>query len=256
MKSRSTGLAQACTGSVLGYWPLAMGITGLLGRLEEVAQQVDIIEECHGKCVGVDAFVWLHALAVAYARDVIEEKHYDRLVTAFMRRARRFIATGIDLVFVFDGKPVPAKDATAARRRERRAAALVRAEGHGPESEEHRKALQAAVSIGPELVAAVLHALHTEGHRYLVAPYEADPQLRFLDRLGIIDYVLSVDSDMVALGVRRSLLKCNFREGTAMLYEEQAIFGDGEWEGGTLLSACQSAERTHNECLLSVTIWV
>ena len=46
MESRSTGLAQACTGSVLGYWPLAMGITGLLGRLEEVAQQVDIIQEC------------------------------------------------------------------------------------------------------------------------------------------------------------------------------------------------------------------
>ena len=127
-------------------------------------------------------------MAVVYAEDVVEHQRYDRVSAAFAKRGRRFLSRGIDVLFVFDGKPVPAKAETAEQRRERRARALAEAQGAEPGSDEHRKALQAAVSIGPELVAAVISALRRDGQRYMVAPYEADPQLRYLDKKGIVDY--------------------------------------------------------------------
>ena len=92
------------------------------------------------------------------------------------------------------------------------------------------------------MVAAVLSALRKDRRRYIVAPYEADPQLRLLDELRIIDYVLSVDSDMIVLGVRRALLKYKHSAGTAVLFEQEAIFSrEVEREDDSLLSACQSA---------------
>ena len=218
-----------------------MGIKGLLPLLADVATTINVFEDLRGKCVGVDAFVWLHVLAITFLEEVLE-KRYNRLAVAFVRRGRRFLAAGVDVVYVFDGKPVPAKNETAVARNRLRAAAQTAAQGHMPGTDEHTKALAAAVSITPDMVAAVLSALRTDGQRYMVAPYEADPQLRLLDKLQIIDYVLSVDSDMIVLGVRRALLKYKHRAGTAVLFEQEAIFSpEEEREDDSLLSACQSA---------------
>ena len=99
-----------------------MGIKGLLPLLADVATTINVFEDLRGKCVGVDAFVWLHMLATALLEDVTE-KRYDGLVVAFVRRGRRFLAAGVDVVYVFDGKPVPAKNETAVARNKLRAAA-------------------------------------------------------------------------------------------------------------------------------------
>ena len=39
--------------------------------------------------------------------------------------------------------------------------------------------------------------------RYLVAPYEADAQLAYLSVKGVVDVVLSEDSDTIPYGCRR-----------------------------------------------------
>jgi len=39
--------------------------------------------------------------------------------------------------------------------------------------------------------------------RYLVAPYEADAQLAYLSMKGIVDVVISEDSDTIPYGCRR-----------------------------------------------------
>ena len=152
-----------------------MGIKGLLPLLADVATTINVFEDLRGKCVGVDAFVWLHVLAITFLEEVLE-KRYDRLAVAFVRRGRRFLAAGVDVVYVFDGKPVPAKNETAVARNKLRAAAQTAAQGHLPGTDEHTKALAAAVSITPDMIAAVLSALRTDGQRYMVAPYEADPR--------------------------------------------------------------------------------
>ena len=85
-----------------------MGIKGLLPVLADtcMATTINVLEDLRGKCIGVDVFVWLHMLATAFLEDV-SQKRYDRLAVAFVRRGRRFLAAGVDVVYVFDGKPVP-----------------------------------------------------------------------------------------------------------------------------------------------------
>ena len=48
----------------------------------------------------------------------------------------------------------------------------------------------------------------------MVAPYEADAQLAYLARIGLVDAVITEDSDLIAFGVREVLLKM---DGTGLV---------------------------------------
>ena len=43
--------------------------------------------------------------------------------------------------------------------------------------------------------------------QYVVAPYEADAQLAYLEQKGIIDGILSEDSDLLVYGAKRLITK-------------------------------------------------
>ena len=47
---------------------------------------------------------------------------------------------------------------------------------------------------------------------FLVAPYEADPQLAYLSRKGLIDFVLTEDSDLLVFGAKNILSKFNIEK--------------------------------------------
>ena len=99
-----------------------MGVTGLLPRLGDIVETVNSWQVLPGRSVAVDSFGWLHALAVHRAADLTGEKpRYDRVAKAFVARALRFQARGIDAIYVFDGAVVPAKKETAEKRMEARA---------------------------------------------------------------------------------------------------------------------------------------
>ncbi len=56
-------------------------------------------------------------------------------------------------------------------------------------------------------------ALAAAGVRYLVAPYEADAQLAYLSMKGIVDVVISEDSDTIPYGCRRVRWLMGGRDG-------------------------------------------
>ncbi len=45
------------------------------------------------------------------------------------------------------------------------------------------------------------------GRQYIVAPYEADPQLAYLERVGIVDGIITEDSDLLVFGCKSVLFK-------------------------------------------------
>jgi len=49
----------------------------------------------------------------------------------------------------------------------------------------------------------VLKALQASGVRYLIAPYEADAQLAYLSLKGLVDVVITEDSDSLTYGCRK-----------------------------------------------------
>lgn len=53
----------------------------------------------------------------------------------------------------------------------------------------------------------LIKVLRAEGIAYVVAPYEADAQLAYLERAGLIDAIITEDSDLLVFGCRTVLFK-------------------------------------------------
>jgi exonuclease-1 len=92
------------------------------------------------------------------------------------------------------------------------------------------------------MVFAVNNVLCENGFAVIVAPFEADHQLAWLSNNGIIDDVITLDSDLVALGCASVHVKVNYRTGDSVHYTTECIevaAGSDATEPNTLLSACE-----------------
>jgi exonuclease-1 len=58
------------------------------------------------------------------------------------------------------------------------------------------------VDVTPEMAYQLIKALRREKVAYIVAPYEADAQLAYLERCNVIDAVVTEDSDLLVFGCR------------------------------------------------------
>lgn len=116
---------------------------------------------------------------------------------------------GIIPYIVFDGDYLPSKSLTeierASKREESRKLGL-ELQRLGKTSQA-RLELQKAVDVTPEMAGQFIEKLKNLGVKYLVAPYEADAQLAYLERKGIIDAILSEDSDLLVFGAKCLLTK-------------------------------------------------
>ena len=126
-----------------------------------------------------------------------------------MHRVRMLIHFGVIPYIVFDGDYLPSKAATEverAKKREeskRRGIELYRL---NKPSQAHLE-LQKAVDVTPEMARQMIDELKKIGVEYIVAPYEADAQLVYLERQGIIQGILSEDSDLLVFGAKCLLTK-------------------------------------------------
>lgn len=61
-----------------------------------------------------------------------------------------------------------------------------------------------------------LQALKAEGVSYIVAPYEADAQMAYMERISLVDGILTEDSDLLVFGCRNVLFKLDTSENTVV----------------------------------------
>jgi exonuclease-1 len=61
-----------------------------------------------------------------------------------------------------------------------------------------------------------IQALRAESVAYVVAPYEADAQLAYLERIGLVDGIITEDSDLLVFGCRTVLFKMDAVSSTAV----------------------------------------
>ncbi|KAL5641056.1 hypothetical protein ACGC1H_001508 [Rhizoctonia solani] len=170
-----------------------------------------------------------------------------RYVDYAMHRVRMLRHHGITPYVVFDGGPLPAKRGTEKDREEKRAknlaqAQILEAQGRGNEAYEYFKK---CVDITPQMAYQVIKALRAEGISYVVAPYEADAQLAYLEREGIVDGIITEDSDLVVFGCRNLLFKLgtdgtcvNVRRDDLGTVKDLLGWGDKELRWMAMLSGC------------------
>jgi len=126
-----------------------------------------------------------------------------------MHRVRMLQHFGVTPFLVFDGDYLPSKATTeAGRASKRKESRQIGLELYrlGKRSQAHLE-LQKAVDVSPEMARQLIEELKAAGVQYIVAPYEADAQLVYLERNGVISGILSEDSDLLVFGAKCLLTK-------------------------------------------------
>ena len=217
-----------------------MGIKGLWKALAIITRPCSVLEAFGGETIGIDAYGWLHKAVLCCPEDILAGRHPKGFLSYLQHLTRMLQHNGIVPILVFDGANLPAKAATEAARREVRCAALAMGQAAlatGDLQGAHA-AFARAVDVTPALAHIFIAWLREQGTPFVVAPYEADAQLSYLFRQGIITGVIAEDSDMVPFGVGRVLAKMD-RYGDGQLLDMQH-FGSRfpGVSGNQLLTAC------------------
>ncbi|ESK88357.1 exodeoxyribonuclease 1 [Moniliophthora roreri MCA 2997] len=185
-----------------------MGISGLLPALKSI-QVTKHLSEYSGQTIAVDAYVWLHKGVYACATELATHKPTIKYVNYAMERVRLLRHHGIEPYIIFDGGPLPAKQGTEIERKKKREENIAR--GHALASQgKHSQAREyytKCVDVTPQMAFQFIKALRAEGVKYIVAPYEADAQLAFLEKLGLVSAILTEDSDLLVFGCKNVLFK-------------------------------------------------
>ncbi|KAL0211978.1 hypothetical protein RCL1_005604 [Eukaryota sp. TZLM3-RCL] len=119
---------------------------------------------------------------------------------------------------VFDGITLPSKATLAESRRinrqEAKKKALTDLNSGNFQSSQQNKIFALAVSITSTMVLNLVHLLRLLQIPCIRAPYEADSQIAYLYKIGVVDGVLAEDSDFILYGVDLILTKFNLTSQT------------------------------------------
>jgi len=116
---------------------------------------------------------------------------------------------GVTPYMVFDGDYLPGKSGTEAEREKRRKEC--RAKGLEllklRKMKEAQEQLQKSIDVTPLMARHLIDECKQIGVECMVAPYEADAQLYYLEKTGRIQGIVSEDSDLLAFGCKNLITK-------------------------------------------------
>ncbi|KAK0168682.1 hypothetical protein PV327_002458 [Microctonus hyperodae] len=200
-----------------------MGITGLIPFLEKSSKKGNI-SQFSGCTVAVDTYCWLHKGAFSCADKIAMGQPTDAYVRYCIKFVDMLLANRIKPILVFDGCYLPAKAETEIKRRESREANKKRAAeliAMG-ETSQGRALLRRSIDITHEMALELIKKCHEKNVDCIVAPYEADAQLAYLNISGIADVVITEDSDLTLFGCKKIFFKMDIN-GFGLLVEQDRL---------------------------------
>jgi exonuclease 1 len=189
-----------------------MGITGLLPLLKSVTAQ-NHIKNYRSKRVAVDGYAWLHKATYSCCVELATGKPTNQWIQYFIGLLDMLLAHELKVFLVFDGAELPAKrntEESRARDRETNLKLGLEAQKNN-DYNTARNYFSRAVDVTPRMAALLIKTIRqsrsSEDVQCVVAPYEADAQLSYLSRNGIVDAIISEDSDTIPFGCREVIFK-------------------------------------------------
>ena len=175
-----------------------MGISGLLPVVSSITNKTHI-SEFKGKTAAIDGYIWLHRGCLSCAREIALNQFTTSYINFFMKKLNLLLENNIKVIIVFDGGELPAKHYTNQKRKNERKEHLKKALEYDKiglinEADEHFKL---SIEINENIITHLLTILKKKNINFIVSPYEADPQLSFLTRNKISDFVITEDSDLI-----------------------------------------------------------
>ncbi|XP_035388854.1 exonuclease 1 isoform X2 [Electrophorus electricus] len=231
-----------------------MGIPGLLQFLKDAWEPVHV-GTYRGHTLAVDTYCWMHKGAFSCAEKLAKGEPTDQYVKFCMRLVDMLLSFGVQPLLVFDGRNLPSKQHVEEARRERRQSNLQKGKQllRAGKTAEARECFSRAVSITPSMAHEVIKVARARGVDCLVAPYEADAQLAFLNKAGIAQAVITEDSDLLAFGCKKVILKMD-KQGNGLEIDQchlgrcrslGDVFTEEKFRHMCILSGCDYLASLH-----------
>lgn len=200
-----------------------MGVTNLLPVLAPITKNMHL-RDFSGMRVAIDAFVWLHKAAYSCTEELFKNPSTKRILPFIMKRLRAVIEAGMKPIFIIDGRNLPSKSLTDAKRHQIRKNALdqiniAQMNHRSPDSSLYSQ----AVSISFATVQTLITELENQHIPFIVAPYEADAQLAFMSRNNLVDCVITEDCDMIPYQCPITLFKLNDEGNVQVIYFQDVL---------------------------------
>ncbi|XP_072247658.1 exonuclease 1 [Leuresthes tenuis] len=200
-----------------------MGISGLLQFIKDAAEPINV-KKYKGQTVAVDTYCWLHKGAFSCAEKLAKGEQTDQYVWYCMKLVDMLLNFGVKPILVFDGRNLPSKQEVEKARRERREANLQKGRQLLREGKlsEARDCFTRCINITPSMAHNLIKAARTRGVDCVVAPYEADAQLAYLNKSGLAQAVVTEDSDLLAFGCKTVILKMD-KQGNGLEIDQSNL---------------------------------
>ncbi|XP_068574550.1 exonuclease 1 [Cebidichthys violaceus] len=231
-----------------------MGISGLLQFIKDAAEPVNV-QKYKGQTVAVDTYCWLHKGAFSCAEKLAKGEPTDQYVWYCMKFVEMLLAFSVKPILVFDGRNLPSKREVERTRRERREDNLRKGRQLLREGKlsEARECFTRCVNITPAMAHNLIKAARARGVDCVVAPYEADAQLAYLTKSGLAQAVITEDSDLLAFGCKKVILKMD-KQGNGLEIDQSNmgrcrslgnVFTEEKFRYMCILSGCDYLASLH-----------
>lgn len=231
-----------------------MGISGLLQFIKDAAEPVNV-KKYKGQTVAVDTYCWLHKGAFSCAEKLAKGEPTDQYVWYCMKFVDMLLTFSVKPILVFDGRNLPSKQEVEKARRERRETNLQKGRQLLREGKlsEARECFNRCVNITPAMAHNLIKAARARGVDCVVAPYEADAQLAYLSKSGLAQAVITEDSDLLAFGCKKVILKMD-KQGNGLEIDQSNlgrcrslgnVFTEEKFRYMCILSGCDYLASLH-----------
>ncbi|XP_034538502.1 exonuclease 1 [Notolabrus celidotus] len=231
-----------------------MGISGLLQFIKDAAEPISV-KKYRGQTVAVDTYCWLHKGAFSCAEKLAKGEPTDQYVWYCMKFVDMLLNFSVKPILVFDGRNLPSKKEVERSRRERRETNLQKGRQLLREGKlsEARDCFTRCVNITPAMAHNLIKVARARGVDCVVAPYEADAQLAYLTKSGLAQAVITEDSDLLAFGCKKVILKMD-KEGNGLEIDQSHlgrcrslgnVFTEEKFRYMCILSGCDYLASLH-----------
>ncbi|XP_077352430.1 exonuclease 1 [Festucalex cinctus] len=231
-----------------------MGIPGLLQFIKDAGEPIHV-KKYKGQTVAIDTYCWLHKGAFACAEKLAKGEPTDQYVWYCMKYLDMLFSFNVKPILVFDGRNLPSKREVEKARRQRREANLQKGRQllRDGKLSEARDCFTRCVDITPAMAHNVIKAARARGVDCVVAPYEADAQLAYLTKSGLAHAVITEDSDLLAFGCKKVILKMD-KQGNGLEIDQSNlgrcrtlgnVFTEEKFRYMCILSGCDYLASLH-----------
>lgn len=141
-----------------------------------------------------------------------------------IKYVKMLLGQNMTVIMVFDGRNLPAKAGTEAKRRSDRELAKKKANDftRAGKLQEAKKEFDRAVDITHEHALQLMEECRKINVECINAMYEADAQLAYLNKIGLAEYVISEDSDLILFGCKKIVFKLTL-DGKCLIFDSSKL---------------------------------